>query len=70
MAGPCTLDSVQLLYGSDAYNHGTFLNASVYVCHTTVTEPDSTYETSYVGNKPNEAMARDTLYFRWKNGAW
>lgn len=70
MAGPCTLDSVQLLCGSDAHNHGIFLNGSVYVCHTAVTEPDSTYETNYAGNKPNEAMARDILYLRWKNGAW
>lgn len=35
-----------------------------------VTELDSAYETNYDGNKPTEVMARDTLYLRWKNGAW
>jgi hypothetical protein len=70
MAGPCTLDSVQLLCGSDDYSHGIFLNARVYACHTTATELDSAYETNYAGNKPTEAMARDTLLLRWKNGDW
>jgi hypothetical protein len=70
MAGPCTLDSVQLLCGSDVYNHGVFLNAGVYACHTSVTELDSAYETNYDGNKPFQAMACDTLSLGWKNGAW
>jgi len=70
MAGPCRLDSVQLLCGSDVYNHGIFLNARVYACHTTVSELDRAYETNYAGNRPNEAMARDMLYLRWKDGDW
>jgi hypothetical protein len=70
MPGPWTLDSVQLLCGSDVYNHGVFLNARVYACHTAVSELDSAYETNYAGNKPAEAVARDTLYLRWKNGDW
>jgi hypothetical protein len=70
MAGPCTLDSVQLLCGSDVYNHGIFLNARVYACHTTVTELDSVYEDNYAGKTPKAAMSRDTLYLRWQNGVW
>jgi len=70
MAGPCTLDSVQLLCGSDVYNRGAFLNARVYACHTTVTELDSAFEENYAGNTPEAAMTRDTLYLRWQNGAW
>jgi hypothetical protein len=70
MAGPCTLDSVRLLCGSDVYNHGIFLNGGVYACHTTVTELDSAYEANYAGNTPEAAMTRDTLALRWKNGDW
>jgi hypothetical protein len=70
MAGPCTLDSVQLLCGSDVYNHGVFLNGRVYACHTTVTELDSAYEVNYAGNTPEATLTRDTLYLRWKNGDW
>jgi len=64
MAGPCTLDSVQLLCGSDVYSHGVFLNARAYACHTTVTELDSAFEENYAGNTPEAAMTRDTLYLR------
>ena len=70
MAGPCTLDSVQLLCGSATYNHGIFLNGRVYACHTTVTELDSVYEENYAGNTPQAVMTRDTLLLRWKNGDW
>ena len=68
MAGPCKLDSIRLLCGSDVYNHGTFHNASIHACHATAAELDSVYETDYDGNKPHEAMARDTLCLRWKDG--
>jgi hypothetical protein len=70
MAGPCTLDSIQLLCGSATYNHGIFLNGRVYACHTTVTELDSVYEANYAGNTPKAVMTRDTLFLRWKNGDW
>jgi len=70
MAGPIMLDSVQLLCGSDVYNHGIFLNGRVYVCHTTVTELDSVYEVNYAGNTPQAVMSVDTLCLRWKNGDW
>jgi len=70
MPGPCTLDSVQMLCGSDVYNHGIYLNARVYACHTTVAELDSVYEKNYGGNSPQAAMTLDTLYLRWQNGAW
>jgi len=70
MAGPCTLDSIQLLCGSDVYNHGIFLNGQVYACHTTVTELDSAYADNYAGNTPQAAMSLDTLYLRWQNGDW
>lgn len=70
MAGQCTLDSVQLLCGSDVYNHGIFLNGRVYACHTTVTELDSVYDGNYAGNTPQAVMTRDTLFLRWKNGDW
>jgi len=70
MAGPCTIDSVQLLCGSDVYNHGIFLNGRVYACHTTVTELDSAYADNYAGNTPKAVMSLDTLYLRWQNGEW
>jgi hypothetical protein len=70
MAGPCTLDSVQLLCGSDVYNHGIFLDARVYACHTAVAELDSVYEANYGGNTPLAALSVDTLYLSWRNGDW
>jgi hypothetical protein len=70
MPGPCTLDSVQLLCGSDIYNHGVFLNARVLACHTTVTELDSVCKDNYAGNTPDTAMSRDTLSLGWANGEW
>ena len=70
MPGPCTLDSVQLLCGSDVYNHGVFLDAGVYACHTMVTELDSACEENYGGNEPVQLTARDTLSLQWENGAW
>ena len=70
MPGPCRLDSVQLLCGSDVYNHGIYLNARVYACHTTVTELDSVYEDNYAGHSPKAALTLDTLFLRWQNGAW
>jgi hypothetical protein len=70
MPGPCTLDSVQLLCGSDVYNQGIFLNAGVYACHTPVAELDSAYEENYAGNEPTPLLVRDTLVLQWKNGAW
>ncbi|MBN2465535.1 T9SS type A sorting domain-containing protein [candidate division WOR-3 bacterium] len=70
MPGPCTLDSVQLLCGSDIYNHGVFLNARVLACQTTVTELDSVCKDNYAGNTPDTAMSRDTLSLSWTNGEW
>ena len=64
------LDSVQLLCGSDVYNHGVFLNARVLACHTTVAELDSVCKDNYAGNAPDTAMLCDTLRLNWKNGEW
>jgi len=70
MPGPCTLDSVQLLCGSDVYNHGVFLNARILACHTTVTELDSVCKDNYAGNTPDTVMLHDTLSLSWTNGEW
>jgi hypothetical protein len=70
MAGPCTLDSVQLLCGSDVYNHGVFLDARVFACHTTVAGLDSVYDANYAGNTPQTVASVDSLYLRWKKGDW
>ncbi len=70
MPGPCRLDSIQLLCGSGVYNHGVFLNARVYACHTTVEELDSAFADNYAGNTPQAAMTRDTLALSWTNGEW
>jgi len=64
------LDSVQLLCGSDIYNHGIFQNARVLVCHTAVTELDSVCKDNYAGNTPDTAMLRDTLSLSWIKGEW
>jgi len=70
MPGPCTLDSIQLLCGSDVYNHGIFYNAYIYACHTTVTELDSTFDENYGGKTPVVAMSLDTLVLQWQNEHW
>jgi hypothetical protein len=70
LPGPCTLDSVQLLCGSDVYNHGVFLDARVLACHTTVTELDSVCKDNYAGNTPDTVMLHDTLSLSWTNGEW
>jgi hypothetical protein len=70
MPGPCTLDSVQLLCGSDVYNHGVFADARVLACHTTVAELDSGCKGNYAGNAPDTAMLRDNLSLSWRNGEW
>jgi hypothetical protein len=68
--GPCVLDSLQLLCGSDEYNHGVFQNAGVYCCHTTVTELDSTFDENYAGNAPVPAMNPTVLNLVWQNDNW
>jgi len=70
MAGPCTIDSTQLLCGSDEYNHGTFYNARVLACHTTVTELDSFFDDNYAGNTPETAMSVSPLILQWQNNNW
>jgi hypothetical protein len=70
MPGPCTADSVQLLCGSDVYNHGIFNNAYIYACHTTVTELESTFENNYSGHSLKAAMTADSLNLVWVNGQW
>jgi hypothetical protein len=70
MPGPCTLDSVQLLCGSEEYDHGTFYNALILACHTTVTELESTFDHNYSGNVPDTAMAVSPLVLDWVNDQW
>lgn len=70
MPGSCTLDSIQLLCGSDVYNHGIFYNAYIYACHTNVSELDSTFDENYGGKTPVAAMAMDTLNLQWQNEHW
>ena len=70
MPGPCTVDSVQLLCGSDVYNQGVFLNARILACHTTVAELDSVCDDNYAGNTPDTVMLHDTLSLSWTNGEW
>ncbi|MBM3322217.1 hypothetical protein FJY69_01865 [candidate division WOR-3 bacterium] len=70
MPGPCTIDSVQLLCGSDEYNHGIFYNAFILACHTTVTELESTFDRNYSGNVPETAMATSPLVLQWLNNHW
>jgi hypothetical protein len=70
MPGSCTLDSIQLLCGSDIYNHGVFYNAYIYACHTTISELDSTFDKNYGGNTPVAAMVVDTLVLQWQNEQW
>jgi hypothetical protein len=70
MPGPCTLDSIQLLCGSDVYNQGIFRNAGVYACRTAVAELDSAYEENYAGNEPTPLLVSDTLVLQWTNGEW
>lgn len=64
------LDSVQLLCGSDVYNHGVFLNARILACHTTVVELDSACKDNYAGNTPDTVMSHDSLSLSWTNGEW
>jgi hypothetical protein len=63
MPGPCTIDSVQLLCGSDEYNHGV-------CCHTSVAELDSTFDDNYAGNTPDTAMSMSPLTLNWTNNTW
>jgi hypothetical protein len=70
LPGPCAIDSVQLLCGSDTYDHGTFYNAGVWCCHTTATELDSNFEANYTGHSVKGARLPDTLALDWQNGVW
>lgn len=70
MPGPCRIDSVQLLCGSDVYNHGIFYNAQILCCPTTVTELDSAFEDNYAGNTPAAAMSANPLTLNWTNDTW
>lgn len=70
MPGPCRIDSVQLLCGSDIYNHGVFYNAQILCCPTTVTELDSAFEDNYAGNTPAAAMSANPLTLNWTNDTW
>jgi hypothetical protein len=70
MPGPCALDSLQLLCGSDSFDHGVFRNFGIYACHTPVVELESTFENNYAGNTPKSAMTRDTLVVQWQNSQW
>jgi hypothetical protein len=70
MPGPCRIDSLQLLCGSDIYNHGIFYNAQILCCPTTVPELDSNFATNYAGNTPVEAMSANPLTLNWLNDTW
>jgi len=70
MPGACQLDSLQLLCGSDIYNFGTFHNARIFACHTSVSELESTFVNNYAGNTPVAALALDSLVLRWQNDQW
>jgi hypothetical protein len=70
MPGPCTIDSVQLLCGSDEYNHGIFYNSFILACHTTVSELESTFDRNYSGNVPETVMSVNPLVLQWVNNQW
>jgi len=70
MPGPCRIDSVQLLCGSDIYNHGIFYNAQILCCKTSVTELDSAFEENYAGNTPVVALEANPLTLNWTNDTW
>ncbi|MFO7650597.1 MAG: T9SS type A sorting domain-containing protein [bacterium] len=70
MPGPCRIDSIQLLCGSDVYNHGIFYNAQILCCPTTATELDSAFEENYAGNTPVVALEANPLTLNWVNNTW
>lgn len=59
-----------MLCGSNDYDHGTFYNAGIWCCHTTVNELDSNFEANYTGHSVKEARTADTLALVWQNGVW
>ncbi len=70
MPGPCTIDSVQLLCGSDEYDHGIFYNSLILACHTSVGELESTFDRNYTGNVPETVMSANPLVLQWVNNQW
>ncbi len=62
MPGSCTIDSLQLLCGSDVYNHGIFSNARILACHTTVSELDSAFDLNYAGNLPETVKSVQSTF--------
>ncbi len=70
MPGPCRIDSVQLLCGSDVYNHGIFYSAQVLCCPTTATELVATFDENYAGNTPVVALEANPLTLNWTNNTW
>ncbi|MCU0611031.1 MAG: hypothetical protein MUE60_04475 [Candidatus Eisenbacteria bacterium] len=70
MAGPASLREVQLLCGSAQYNHGTFNDAQVLLCHTPVSQLTATYADNYGGNTPQTVFAVPTLNIGWTNNEW
>jgi hypothetical protein len=70
MPGACKLDSLQLLCGSDSFDHGVFRNFRILACHTSKVELESTFENNYAGSTPIVVASRDTLVVQWQNNTW
>jgi hypothetical protein len=70
MPGACALDSLQLLCGSDSFDHGTFRNFRILACHTSKVELESTFANNYTGNTPEIVTSRETLVVSWQNNQW
>ncbi len=56
--------------GSAQYNFGTFYNAEILVCPTSLSQLTTNYNDNYQGNSPQTVFSTETLELNWTNNEW
>lgn len=56
--------------GSTQYNFGTFYNAEILVCPTSLSQLFTNYNDNYQGNSPQTVFSAETLDLNWTNNEW
>ena len=56
--------------GSAQYNFGTFYNAEILVCPTSLSQLFTNYNDNYQGNSPQTVFSTELLELNWTNNEW
>ena len=70
LAGLSSIEEVRLLCGSAQYNFGTFYNAAILVCPTSLSQLTTNYNDNYQSNTPQIVFSAETLELNWTNNEW